>query len=263
MTADFSLYIAMLFFAGGFGYTLYALWFRTRLPVRFNFYMLLGAFAGLTWYLTAWGKLLGRCPLTNLSEILIFLSWSLVLIYMIVGGVYRVSLMGAFTGPLGLLLAVLGLWMRGPVEKVVSLGKANFWLELHGAFAIIAHGAFALAGVSAVMFLVMQGLLKRRSIHSLFYRLPPISSLSTVNKRLLWIGVGLLSLGLGCGFLAGVLPEWEKLLAAWSVWGIYLGISLFSLRKNVSPRLVALLSICAFVGSMLVLWGIAVFVGQM
>ena len=60
-------------------------------------------FAFQTGFLVLRGHALNACPLTNLFEVLIFLSWSMVLLYFVVGTAYRLSLLGAFTAPLAFL----------------------------------------------------------------------------------------------------------------------------------------------------------------
>src|SRR5213595_3004041 len=71
---------------------------------RFNFLAIGLGFIFQTAFLSIRGHELHRCPVTNLFEVLIFLAWSVALIYMLVGPTYRLSLMGAFTAPLVLLL---------------------------------------------------------------------------------------------------------------------------------------------------------------
>ena len=46
------------------------------------------------------GQQHGRCPLTNLFEVFIFIGWAIVLLYFLVGSTYRLSLLGVFTAPM-------------------------------------------------------------------------------------------------------------------------------------------------------------------
>ena len=73
-------------------------------PMRFNFFAIGLGFIFQTAFLWIRGQALGRCPITNLFEVFVFLAWSVALVYMLVGPAYRLSLMGAFTAPLVLLL---------------------------------------------------------------------------------------------------------------------------------------------------------------
>ncbi|HKS31510.1 MAG TPA: hypothetical protein VJR28_03800, partial [Chthoniobacterales bacterium] len=45
-----------------------------------------------TAFLSLRGRALGSCPITNLFEVLVFLAWSIALIYMLIGTAYRLSL---------------------------------------------------------------------------------------------------------------------------------------------------------------------------
>ena len=67
---------------------------------RFNFFAIGLGFLFQSAFLSIRGHALGRCPLTNLFEVFVFLAWSVALIYLLIGPAYRLSLMGAFTAPL-------------------------------------------------------------------------------------------------------------------------------------------------------------------
>src|ERR1700752_5431368 len=87
---------------------------------RFNFFAIGLGFVFQTAFLSIRGHALGRCPLTNLFEVFIFLAWSVALIYILVGPTYRLSLMGAFTAPLVVLLQ--GFALIAPLDKTY-IGK--------------------------------------------------------------------------------------------------------------------------------------------
>src|SRR6266446_7702289 len=77
---------------------------RNYRPHGFNFFAIALGFVFQSAFLSIRGHALGRCPITNLFEVFIFLAWSLALIYLLIGPAYRLSLMGAFTAPLVLLI---------------------------------------------------------------------------------------------------------------------------------------------------------------
>src|SRR5713101_3593285 len=120
-------------------------------PMRFNFFAVGLGFIFQTAFLSIRGHALGRCPLTNLFEVFIFLAWSVALIYMLVGPAYRLSLMGAFTAPLVVLLQGFSLIAPIDVRHPVKL-PANPWLEFHASISLVAYGAFALACIAGVMY---------------------------------------------------------------------------------------------------------------
>ncbi len=95
---------------------------------------------------------IGRCPLTNLFEVFIFLAWSVSLIYLLIGPAYRLSLMGAFTAPLVFGLQIMAL--LAPIDRPHPMAPSpSPWLELHASVSLIAYGAFALACVAGLMYL--------------------------------------------------------------------------------------------------------------
>ena len=83
-------------------------------PRRFNFVAIALGFVLQSAFLYVRGHALGRCPISNLFEVFIFLAWSIALIYLAVGPAYRLSLMGAFTAPLVLLIQ--GFALLAPVD---------------------------------------------------------------------------------------------------------------------------------------------------
>src|SRR3989475_4979953 len=78
-------------------------------PTGFNFFAIAMGFVFQSAFLSVRGHALGRCPITNLFEVFIFLAWSVALIYLAIGPAYRLSLMGAFTAPLVLLIQTFAL----------------------------------------------------------------------------------------------------------------------------------------------------------
>src|ERR1700688_953841 len=78
-------------------------------PMQFNFFAVGLGFIFQTAFLSIRGHELGRCPITNLFEVIIFVAWSVALFYMVVGPAYRLSLMGALTAPVVVLLQLFAL----------------------------------------------------------------------------------------------------------------------------------------------------------
>jgi ABC-type uncharacterized transport system permease subunit len=213
---------------------------------RLNFFSILTGFLCQTAFLYLRGQAVGRCPLTSLFEVLIFLSWSTVLFYLLIGPAYRLSLLGAFTSPLAFFIQVVALLVVNDVP-VKAKHTPNAWLELHAAISVVAYGAFALACVAGTMYLAQERQLKSHNIHSIFYHLPPIRDLAIANTRLIIVGFLLLTVGLGAGFGLGSIFT-HSMLTAWAigVWFLYGFILTAEWRHRISPRRVAWLSVAAF-----------------
>src|SRR5438105_9529518 len=192
-------------------------------PKRFNFLAIGLGFIFQTAFLWIRGHELGRCPITNLFEVFIFLAWSVAFIYILVGPAYRLSLMGAFTAPLVLLLQ--GFALITPIDARYPMNlPANSWLEFHASISLVAYGAFALACIAGVMYLVQERQLKTHQLRSIFYFLPPLTDLFAAITRLLWCGFALYTLGLVSGFFVGQPLPMVQVVCAFGVWLLYAAI---------------------------------------
>lgn len=229
-------------------------------PGRASFYAIAAGFVLQTAFLFVRGRALGRCPLTNLFEVFVFMSWAVALIYMLVGPAYRLSLMGAFTAPLVVLMQ--GFALLVPIDRAHSPRIAvNPWLEFHASMSIIAYGAFALACVAGFMYLVQERQLKARKLHSIFQHLPPLTDLYAAIMRLLWLGFGLYTAGLVSGFFTGEPLPRLKMACAIAVWAFYGAILQGRHFFRLTPKHVAALCVVAFTAAVSVLWAIR-FVAQ-
>ena len=123
----FCLLASTVIFFLGFAYTMYALRSRMLRPSRWSLLIMSVGFVLLTEFLNLRGRAVGRCPLTNLFEVLVFLSWAVVLLYFVVGGTYRLSLLGAFTAPLVFLLLTVA--QLSPSAALPAMSKPSAGLR--------------------------------------------------------------------------------------------------------------------------------------
>ena len=255
------LVLSTICFLFGFAYTMYALGAKVYRHSRMNLVAIFLGFLCQTAFLYLRGQALGRCPLTNHFEVLAFLSWSMVLFYLLIGPAYRLSLLGFFTSPLVFLLQVFAMLMPWDTPSQPH-SSPNAWLELHAAISIVAYGAFALAGVAGVMYLAQERQLKTHHLKSIFYHLPPIRDLATANTRLVLTGLTLLTVGLIAGFAMGNLgAHATKIVWSSAVWLLYAFLAGAGCWRRISPRRAALFSVGAFALVLVTLSGLT-FIAQ-
>ncbi len=245
---------ATLCFVASFGYTLYALGAGRFKPGRVNFIAILAGFVFLSSFLYLRGKAEGSCPLNSLFDVLIFLSWSLVLIYLLIGPAYRLSLLGAFTAPLAFLL-VLGA-LIAPIDQSLRQRETNPWIETHAALSIIAYGAFGLACIAGVMYLLQERQLKSHRATSLLYNLPPINHLAAAIGRLLGLGMLLLTISFAAGFISGISVNTLKFWTSLVIWIIYGALLTMNRFHTLAPKRMAELTIAVFALALITLPGI-------
>lgn len=200
------------------------------------------------------GHEVGQCPMKSLSDILVFIAWSVALLYFLVGSTFRVSLLGMFTAPLLVAMQGLAFVVPNAFPAYAAKGKIDALVEVHVALALIAYAAFALACVTGAMYLLQERLLKRHLIGGLFYQLPPIQGLARAIQRMVLLGVILLSISLLVSLRLTNPVAGPKLVVAWGVWGLYALISLVIWRHALSPRQTAWLAALGFVIPLVSLW---------
>ncbi|MDW8344490.1 MAG: cytochrome c biogenesis protein CcsA [Verrucomicrobiae bacterium] len=230
------------------------------LPVlqRLNYAVMALGFVAHTAFLYWRGMQVGRCPLTNPLEVSAFVGWAAVLFYLVVGGAYRVSFLGAFTAPV--VLAINGLALLLPVDvPAPELATRSPWVEAHAALAIVAGGALALAAVAAGMYLWQEQQLKTRRLSRAFLLLPPLEQLDVIRFRLVVIGFALLTVGVVGGFVsyqAG--GHWATVKIAWalSVWAVYGLMTLGQAGRLWRGRRMAWGALVAFVWLLTGFWGV-------
>ncbi len=250
-----SLFLAVLFFAAAFIHAALHLRRGTWQAALPGFLLMVAAFACQCAFLHWRGRTLGKCPITTPSELLIFVGWSMVIFYFISGTSYRHSLMGAFTAPIALSFTLAGLSSYQPATNR-SL-EHNFWNELHAALALMSYGAMALAFVAAIMFLLMDRLLKQHTQMSLVWKLPPVQHLSQSIRRLLIAATALLGAGIFCGYKMTTPPAPAKLLIIWAILTTYLCILLYEYWRGMSARRAAWAALIAFFLPVISLWFVA------
>jgi len=203
-------------------------------------------------YLVVRGEMRGACPLRSIGEISVFLAWSLTLFYLLVGPVYRISLLGVFTAPVVVIFQGFALLPGRLVSNPEKVMNTTFWGETHSAMSVLAYGALALAAVAGVMFLVLDKQLKEHHLKSgLFRNLPPVRELLVSLERLLWLGMLLLTVGVVAGLLMPLGEDaMAHLIAAVGVWLGYVVLMVTKRVRGITGRRFALGAVALFVLSL-------------
>lgn len=95
----------------------------------------------------------GHFPISNMFEFLAFLAYSIILAFIVIFLVYRVSVLGAFAMPIGIImLAYASVFPKEVAPLIPAL--QSYWLQLHVTTAAIGEGAFAVGFAAGLMYLV-------------------------------------------------------------------------------------------------------------
>ena len=99
---------------------------------RAQFVLMALGFALQTGFIYLRGQEVHQCPIRSLPDIMVFIAWSIVLLYFLVGPAFRLSLLGVFTAPLVTIMQVMAFLSgfalyppKGPINALVDI--TNFF----------------------------------------------------------------------------------------------------------------------------------------
>lgn len=129
------------------------------------------------------------CPIGNTFEVLQFISWSSILIFLITGPVFRLSLIGAATANIAAAISVFSLLV--PQWDVIrrSLFGGDPWIESHAAIALFSYGVFTFLAAIATLFIIQNFGLRHKKFSGFLKFLPSIYEMEIVIGRLMLIAL--------------------------------------------------------------------------
>ncbi len=170
------------------------------------------AFAiGLRWY-ESYKMGIGHAPFSNLYESLIFFSWTIILLYLIVEWRTKNKTLGVFVSPLAFLALAYASFspsIESRIEPLVPALKSN-WLIAHVITCFFGYSAFGISFALSLMYLIKKR--ERQDEKGNFFTrlLPRPAALDELNYQIVAIGFLMLTLGIITGSV------W-----AHSAWGSY------------------------------------------
>jgi cytochrome c-type biogenesis protein CcsB len=148
-------------------------------------------------------------PVASLHESLSFFALSLVGIYLLFDLRYRTTILGAFVCPIALVL-MIGSTVAPKQPVATNPALDSWWFPVHVTLAFLGHAVFAIAGIAGIMYLLQERMLKSKKFSGLFYRLPSLDVLDSINYKCLTFGFPLMTMGIISGAI------WAN-----SAWGGY------------------------------------------
>jgi HemX protein len=228
---------------------------------RINYFLLLIAFGFHTTAMVQRGFSLSRCPVNNLYEATVFVAWTIVTSYLVLGMWRRLAFLGAFASPV---LFSMGVFALMPALDVRGSGPqfTGGLSSLHAAMILLSYGAFGLSSIAALMYLTQEHDLKLHKVRAILSRLPPIERLEFTIGRLLLGGFLLLTGGLVLSAIYlrqthGVyFKEDPQIVWSMLIWLVYLGLLLRRWFFAQGGRLLAWGAVGSFAFLLLTFWGV-------
>ena len=205
----------------------------------------------------------GYVPLSNMYESLIFFSWTIVLIYLILEFKYRQKIIGVFVTPFSFLAIALTSIIPGVDARITPLVPAlqSNWLTIHVTTCFFGYASFAVSfGISILYLIRDQG--GGEQAGGLSKWLPATPVLDEINYKSIVIGFPMLTLGIVTGaawanYAWGTYWSWDP-KETWSLitWFIYAAFLHARLTRDWRGRKAAILSIVGFVAVLFTYFGV-------
>ncbi len=189
----------------------------------------------------------GYVPLSNMYESLIFFSWAIVLVYLIIELIYRQKVIGVLVTPFAFLFIALTSIIPGVEPQISPLIPAlqSNWLTIHVTTCFFGYAAFAISFGISLLYLIRE---KRETLTWL----PSISLLDEINYKSIVIGFPMLTVGIITGaawanYAWGSYWSWDP-KETWSLitWFIYAAFLHARFTRDWRGRKSAILSIIGF-----------------
>jgi len=159
------------------------------------------AFAAHTVWLFARGFQAQRCPLVGTEETSAFLSWCLVVSYMIASRWYHASVLRAFIFPLIFALSTIAAVTPESqgVPEGIDQPLQKILFPVHAGLILLAYSAFFIAFGAGVMYMIQERELRLKRFSAIFFRLPSLDTCDAISSKAMSIGFVLFTFGIAAG----------------------------------------------------------------
>ena len=205
---------------------------------------------------------IGHAPLSNLYESLVFYSWTIILIYLVIEKRYKNRIIGAFTTPLAFLAlayASLSPNIDDRIQPLIPALKSN-WLIAHVITCFVGYAAFAIAFGISFMYLLKQKKNEHKSL--LLDHFPEPNVLDDLIHQMVMFGFLFLSVGIITGAVWansawGRYWGWDP-KETWSLitWFVYATLLHARMMRGWHGKRIAYLSIAGFAAVLFTYFGV-------
>ena len=252
LSEKFLFSIAAILFTVGFLFNYFQIKSKGTYSHTLTYLFLLFGFVlqSIALYLRA--LVIHACPLGNTFEILQFILWSLILLFLLIRPVIRINALGLFIIFIASLVSAISLLIPSLDNPYVyTLEANNPFIELHASLAIFSYAIYMLLSIVSSMLLIQQWGLKKQRFQGLFSHLPAVQKLDSIANVLVWIASLTLFIGILFGsFYWNEHPETVplfKLLLTTLILILYCVVGVLKYFNKITPQKQAIAYIFLFI----------------
>ena len=233
---------------------------------KYSYWVLFVGFICHTLFLGFHYYKLGAAPVLNFKSALSFFSWSIICAYLIFQIKYRLMVLGSFVVPFASFLMILSTTLPR-IDVSVRPEFKSLWLTFHIGTIFMGNGLFALAFLTAIMYLILEYAIKRKKFGSFYHRLPSLATIDSINHYSLIYGFTFLTIGMIAGSvyaqnIMGTYWQWDP-KEVWSLitWFFYAALIHERIAIGWRGRKAAWMSIICFLLLIITFVGSAAWLG--
>jgi cytochrome c-type biogenesis protein CcsB len=165
---------------------------------RLSFFAICAAFIFHTLFLALGYYDLDVAPVISLKSAFSFFAWCIIAVYIAFQLRFRIMILGSFLMPVAALFMGISAFMPS-VETTVNPMLRSIWFLIHVTTIFIGEGIFAIAFVTAFMYLIQESRIKKKNLGALYKRLPSLETLDSLNHHSIAYGFPFLTVGMIAG----------------------------------------------------------------
>ncbi|MDH7601178.1 MAG: c-type cytochrome biogenesis protein CcsB [Armatimonadota bacterium] len=210
---------------------------------------------------------LGRVPLTNLRESLLFVGWAVMAFFLATRSTRRPAVLGAAAALICAALVVSASVAPGSTCRFVLPVLRSRWSVVHVAASLGGYAGFALAFAAGALYCVNDSLLKNKRVGRWQTALPSLDTLDRFAYKMVALGFPLFTLGVVTGSMWaqsawGTYWSWDPKetwsLVTWLVYAAYLHVRVFLGRRG---KFANRLLLIGFACTLITFLGVSLFAG--
>ncbi len=247
-------YVTFLYF---FSFLAYLLMMITRKMVlgKIAAFITYAGFAGHTAgiafrWIESYRMGIGRAPLSNMFESLIFFAWVVILLYLVLERRIKNKSIGVFATPIAFLIMAYSSFSNSDILPLLPALKSN-WLISHVVTCFFGYAAFALSFALSIMYL-WKGAISKKGESFFTGLIPDLKTLEELSYQMVATGFVMLTLGIITGSVWansawGTYWSWDP-KETWSLitWFVYAAMLHSRLISGWQGKRLALFSIVGF-----------------
>ena len=207
---------------------------------------------------------IGRAPLTNMYESLVFFSWTIIVIYLYIEWKFASRAIGPFAVPLACLSMAYDSFADSIDKSISPLLPAlqSNWLVAHVVTCFIGYAAFAMAAALGIMHLIKAKACDTSATGKRGQLLPSLAVLDDlIHKTMIfgfiWLSVGIITGAIWANSAWGTYWSWDP-KETWSLitWFFY-AITLHArYTRGWNGNRLAMLALCGFISVLFTYLGV-------